>query len=61
MFTNSLIKIDDVIIQNLITKIRELNSPKEGLTLTILCRIVIMVEINELSEDGLNFIARNVT
>ena len=28
-FTNFLIKIDGVIIQNLITKIRELNSPKE--------------------------------
>ena len=55
-----LIKIDDVIIQNLITRIRKLNSPKEWLTLTILCRIGTMFQINELPEDELKSFTRNV-
>ena len=44
---NFLMKIDDVTIQNLIRRIRELNSPNQELTLTltILCQICIMVQI----------------
>ena len=42
---NVLIKIDDVKLLNLIRGIRELDSPKEELILTILCWTGIMVQI----------------
>ena len=42
---NFLIKVDGVTVQNLIRRILELNSPKEYLTLTILYRTAVMVQI----------------
>ena len=45
MFTIFEIKIDDVTVKHLTRRIQELNSPKEELTLTIICQIDIMVQI----------------